>query len=206
MAFGPRRGYSDFIRGGRARYLVLPASEFANLLERPLNVAVDIDWSKTSAGDDMRGALFALWRKRAARFLRERGAGGLTCIWVRECAPSPALRPTAHLNCHVPIKMFDRFVKRAHRFFPPGCVANDAEAIVIEAIGTSGRDYWRRMEFLLKGAHPKARLPLRDKRTFRGRIYGKRCGTSGDISLGSLIKRVRRQDKPVRRDEDAADR
>jgi hypothetical protein len=71
MSFGRRRGYSDCIRGVRARN-VLAACTFAVTIGRPLNVAVDINWSKTSAGDDERGFLLAAWRKCAGRFLRRR--------------------------------------------------------------------------------------------------------------------------------------
>ena len=78
MSFGRKRGYSDCIRGVRARN-ILDASEFAASIGRPLNIGVDINWSKTSAYDDVHGLLFAAFRKNAGRFLRRQGAGGLTC-------------------------------------------------------------------------------------------------------------------------------
>jgi len=187
MSFGRRRGYSDCIRGVRARN-VLTASTFAVTIGRPLNVAVDINWSKTSADDDMHGHLLAAWRKRAGRFLQRRGAGGLTCTWARERPTHPVPRPNAHLNCYVPIRLFGAFVKNAHRFLPIGCSALDPEAIYIQMIGSTGDDYRRRTEYLVKAAHPKARLPIQRKRNSQGRIYSKRCGTSEDIGLAARIR------------------
>jgi len=104
MSFGKRRGYSDCIRGVRARNL-LDAQDFAASIGRGLNTAVDINWSRTTAGDDVHGNLLRSWRKAAGRFLRERGAGGLTCTWVRERPTMATLRPNAHLNCHIPDRL-----------------------------------------------------------------------------------------------------
>src|ERR1700692_4966008 len=114
MSFGQRRGYSDCIRGVRAAN-GLAASEFAASIGRGLNTAVDINWSRTSAGDDLHGRKLAAWRKAAGRFLRERGAGGLTCAWVRERPTTPLARPNAHLNCHIPPNLYDAFIRNSPR-------------------------------------------------------------------------------------------
>jgi hypothetical protein len=153
MSFGKKRGYSDCIRGVCARNL-LSASEFATSIGRGLNTAVDINWSRTTARDDLHGVKLASWRKAAGRFLRERGAGGLTCTWARERPTAPIARPNAHLNCHIPARLYDAFVKNAHRFLPPGCIACGADAIYIQVIGSTGEDHRRRTEYLLKGAQP----------------------------------------------------
>jgi hypothetical protein len=185
MSYGKRRGWSDCIRGTRARNL-LGANEFAAQIGRPLNVAIDINWSRTSVDDDVHGVHLRAFRKAAGRFLRERGAGGLTCTWARERPSSPVPRPNAHLNCHIPAGLYRTFVNNAHRFLPPGVVALDSEAIWINLIGFTHEDRQRRSEYLLKGAHPKAHLKIKKKRIAQGRIYGKRCGTSEDI--GSLAR------------------
>lgn len=185
MSFGKRRGFSDCITGVRARNL-LAAHDFAARIGRPLNVSVNINWSKTTADDDSHGAHLRIFRKAAGRFLRDHGAGGLTCTWARERPTSPVPRPNAHLNCHVPDRLFGLFVKNAHRFLPRCCVAFEPEAIWIEMIGATSEDRRRRSEYLLKGAHPKARLRMKRKRIPQGRINGKRCGTSEDI--GSLAR------------------
>lgn len=187
MSFGQKRGYSDCIRGVRARNL-LSASEFATSIGRGLNTAIDINWSRTTARDDIYGDKLAAWRKAAGRFLRECGAGGLTCTWVRERPTSPIARPNAHLNCHIPPRLYDAFVTNAHRFLPRGCVACGSDAIYIQTIGSTGEDHRRRTEYLLKGAHPRARLSIERKRISQGRILRKRCGTSKDIGLASRLK------------------
>lgn len=187
MSYGVRRGGSDCIRGVRARNL-LSADGFADEIGRPFNVAIDINWSKTSAEDDTHGHLLRAFRKAAGRWLRENGAGGLTCAWVRERPTHPVPRPNAHLNCHIPSALYMPFVKNAHRFLPRGCVAFEAEAIYIQLIGFTAEDHRRRSEYLLKGAHTKARLKIRRKRISQGRIYGKRCGTSADIGLAARLR------------------
>jgi hypothetical protein len=187
MPFGKRRGFSDCIRGVRARNL-LSASGYAASIGRGLNTAVDINWSRTAARDDLHGDKLAAWRKAAGRFLRKHGAGGLTCTWVRERPTWPINRPNAHLNCHIPDRLYAEFVRSAHRFLPPGCDGCDPDAIYIQPIGSTGEDHRRRTEYLLKGAHPKARIPMKRKRISQGRILRKRCGTSEDIGLGARLK------------------
>ena len=186
MSFGQKRGYSDCIRGVRARTL-LSATDFANSIGRGLNTAVDINWSRTTARDDIYGDKLAAWRKAAGRFLRKHGAGGLTCTWVRERPTSPIARPNAHLNCHIPARLYDAFVKNVHRFLPPGCAACGSDAIYVQTIGSTGEDHKRRTEYLLKGAHPRARLPIKRRRNSQGRILRKRCGTSEDIGLAARL-------------------
>jgi hypothetical protein len=181
MPFGKRKGWSDCIKGVSGRNL-LDAQDFAASIGRGLNTAIDINWSRTTVRDDIHGDLLRAWRKAAGRFLREHGAGGLTCTWVRERPTTATPRPNAHLNCHIPDRLFAAFVKNAHRFLPKGCIACDAEAIWIQSVGTSGTYYERRREYYLKGAHPRARLPIKRRRISQGRVLRKRCGTSEDIA------------------------
>jgi hypothetical protein len=187
MPFGNRKGWSDCIKGASGRNL-LDAQDFAASIGRGLNTAIDINWSRTTARDDIHGDLLRAWRKSAGRFLRERGAGGLTCTWVRERPTTATARPNAHLNCYIPDRLFDAFVKNAHRFLPKGCVACDAEAIWVQSVGTSGTYYERRREYYLKGAHPRARLPIKRKRVSQGRVLRKRCGTSEDIAPAGRLR------------------
>jgi hypothetical protein len=196
MSYGRRRGWSDCIPGVRARNL-LSADEFAAEIGTPLNVGLDINWSKTSADDDTHGRLLRSFRKAAGRWLREHGAGGLTCTWARERPTHPVPRPNAHLNCHIPHALYMGFVKNVHRFLPRGCVALDAEAIYVQLIGFTAEDHRRRSEYLLKGAHTKARLKIKRKRIAQGRIYGKRCGTSEDIGLAARLRWLEQQDRAV---------
>lgn len=187
MSFGKRKGHSDCIRGVRARNL-LSATDYATSINRGLNTAVDINWSRTTARDDIDGKKLASWRKAAGRFLRKHGAGGLTCAWARERPTSPIARPKAHLNCHIPAQLYDAFVKNVHRFLPPGCSACGVDAVYVQLIGSTGEDHRRRSEYLVKGAHPRARLPIKRKRISQGRIIGKRCGTSEDIGLAARTR------------------
>jgi hypothetical protein len=55
-------------------------------------------------------------------------------------------------------------------------------------IGLTNEDRMRRSEYLVKGAHPKARLKIKKKRVYQGRIYGKRCGTSEDIGSAARLR------------------
>jgi hypothetical protein len=87
------------------------------------------------------------------------------------------------MNCHIPAAVYAAFIQNAHRFLPPGRIAFDPGAIFIQLIGSTGRDYTQRTEYLVKGAHPKARLRIKKRRSYQGRIFGKRCGTSEDIGL-----------------------
>jgi hypothetical protein len=192
MPFGKQRGFSDYIRSERARDL-LAAHEFAARIGRPLNVAVNLNWSKTTAGDDPQGELLRAFRKAAGRFLCEHSVGGLTCVWVRENPISPVARPNAHLDCHVPQWLFEAFDKAAHRFLPPGCDLSDPDAIWIDIIKPTSKDSRRRSEYLVKGVDPRARLEMNCRRIPQGRIHGKRCGTSEDIGRRSRARWAEQQ-------------
>jgi hypothetical protein len=187
MAFGRRRGYSDCITGVRARNL-LSADEFAEVIGRPLNVSININWSKTSAGDDTHGRLLRDFRKAAGRFLRECGGRGLTCTWARERPTHPIARPNAHMNCHVPTSLWVDFSNNVLNFLPSGCVALEKDAIWFELIGFTREDRRRRTEYLVKGAHAKARLNIKRKRIPQGRVHAKRCGTSEDIGRAARLR------------------
>lgn len=180
VAFGQRRGYSDCITGARARNL-LSADEYAEVIGRSLNVSININWNKTTAGDDPHGNKLRSFRKALGRFLHERGGHGLTCVWARERPTHPVSRPNAHLNCHIPMNLWGPFGRRILQFLPRGCEPIEKDAVHFELIGFTRDDRRRRAEYLVKGAHAKARLPIKRKRIAQGRIYGKRCGTSEDI-------------------------
>jgi len=64
-------------------------------------------------------------------------------------------------------------------------------------IGSTGEDHRRRTEYLLKGAHPRARLPIKRKRTSQGRILGKRCGTSEDIGFAARLRVAEQADASI---------
>jgi hypothetical protein len=197
MSFGKRKGYSHCIRGVRARNL-MSADEYAAAIGRALNVAVDLNWSKMSVRDDVHGHYLAAWRRRTSRFLRKHGVGQLTCTWARERPTIPVPRPNAHLNCYIPAYVYDAFIEKAHSFLPPGCTAYERDAIYIQLIGSTGEDHRRRAEYLVKGAHLKARLKITRRRNYQGRIFGKRCGTSEDIGLAARLRHVANEAENLR--------
>jgi hypothetical protein len=106
-------------------------------------------------------------------------------------------RPNVHLNCHIPDRLFAAFVENARRFLPKGCIACDADAIWIQAVGSSGTYYENRREYYLKGAHPRARLPIKRKRVSQGRVLRKRCGTSEDLGPAARNRGAQNRDNLV---------
>src|SRR5215210_5480743 len=98
MPFGPPRGYSDHIGPARARDLIAAAS-FAGRLGRPLDTCIDINWTRTSAGDDPHGDALELVVKKVRRWLTARNQV-LYALWVRENPPKRG--PNAHIMLHLP--------------------------------------------------------------------------------------------------------
>ena len=86
------------------------------------------------------------------------------------------------------MNLWGAFGRNILRFLPLGCVPSEKDAIWFQLIGFTSVDRQRRAEYLVKGAHPKARLPITRKRISQGRVFGKRCGTSEDIGHAARLR------------------
>jgi hypothetical protein len=84
------------------------------------------------------------------------------------------------------MNLWGPFGRNILRFLPPGCVPLEVDAIHFELVGFTRDDRRRRAEYLVKGAHQKARMKMQRKRIAQGRVFGKRSGTSED--LGRLAR------------------
>jgi hypothetical protein len=64
----------------------------------------------------------------------------------------------------------------------------EADAVHFELVGFTRADRRRRAEYLVKGAHQKARLAIKRKRIAQGRVFAKRSGTSEDIGRRARMR------------------
>jgi hypothetical protein len=109
---------------------IIEAVDHARAIGLPLVAHATIHWSGTAAFDDPDGKLFAKVREGFHKWLLRRSiAGGLTCVWCRECK---ALTDVVH--CHLLFHL------------PVECLAGarflQTEAALSRLVGRHGGGIW----------------------------------------------------------------
>ena len=83
---------------------IIEAVDYARTVDLPLVAHATIHWSGTVTFDDPDGKLFAKVREGLHKWLLRRGiAGGLTCVWCRECKAHTDI-VHCHLLFHLPVE------------------------------------------------------------------------------------------------------
>src|SRR5262245_27457950 len=83
---------------------IIEAVDYARTIGLPLVAHATIHWSGTVVFDDPDGKLFAKVREGLHKWLLRRGiAGGLTCVWCRECKAHTDI-VHCHLLFHLPVE------------------------------------------------------------------------------------------------------
>src|SRR5262249_483914 len=175
---------------------LIDAVNYAREIGRHLIAHVTIHWSGTILFDDSDGKLFAKVREGLHKWLLRRGvAGGLTCVWCRECKAHTDI-VHCHLLFHLPVEY-----RSGPRLF-------QVEAALFRLVGRHGDGILGEFAvklvihpdpdglYLLKGGGRKVwdRFNIRKEwRKSQGIVHGKRCGTSENIGLARRIRSLQRE-------------
>lgn len=179
MPFGPGKGHSNNLRPQQARE-IRQAWEFAEWLDRQLTACIDINWTRTSAGDDHDGHLLRAVLKDLRGWLAGRRLD-LYAIWFRE---NPERKgPNSHVMLHLPEGQLLRDLKHyGSALLPHGCQDCDGRAVYIHPAGSTRHARASRFLYLSKGVRPgRIAESLGIRPQGQGRVFGKRCGTTENL-------------------------
>lgn len=167
------------------------AVDHARKIGLPLVAHATIHWSGTVAFDDPNGKLFAKVGEGLHKWLLRRGiAGGLTCVWCRECKAHTDI-VHCHLLFHLPTEY-----RTGARFL-------QAEAALFRLVGRHGGGILGEFAvkliihpdpdglYLLKGGDRKVWDHFNIKKDWRksqGIIHGKRCGSTENIGPARRVR------------------
>jgi hypothetical protein len=198
MPFGPKRGWSDYIRPSQVRD-ILAAANHAETLGRPLNTCIDINWSRTSAGHDPKGASLQRVLKRLRRWLIQHGAA-LSALWVREHPHRKG--PNGHIMLHLPRELLKELRQDELTLLPQGCRDLDGRSIRVHPTGETRAARTARVIYVCKGVKPgRIAKVLGIDPEFQGRIFGKRCGLTENLTVAARrVNRVKDGAKPAMAD------
>jgi hypothetical protein len=163
---------------------MIEAVDYARTIGLPLVAHATIHWSGTVVFDDPDGKLFAKVREGLHKWLLRRGiAGGLTCVWCRECKAHTDI-VHCHLLFHLPVA------------YCTGARFLQVEAALFRLVGRQGSGILGEFAvkiivhpdpdglYLIKGGNRKVweRFNIRKEwRKSQGIVHGKRCGTTENI-------------------------
>jgi hypothetical protein len=187
----PRDGHQHRYRPHGSKHVsldqannIIEAVDYARAIALPLVAHAMIHWSGTVVFDDPDGTLFAKVREGLHKWLLRHGvAGGLTCVWCRECKAHTDI-VHCHLLFHLPIE--DR----------TGARFNQTEAALSRLVSRHGSGILGEFAvkitvhpdpdglYLIKGGDREVwhRFRIRQEwRKSQGVVRGKRCGTTENI-------------------------
>jgi hypothetical protein len=108
MAFGPKRGYSDTLERRHIENL-RAAVTFAHEIGHPLNLCIDINWTRTELGDDPDGSILDKLMELSRKWLKRRGVAVFAHIEIRENPTRPSPCPNMHILLHCPWPLIASF-------------------------------------------------------------------------------------------------
>ena len=163
---------------------IIEAVDYARAIGLPLVAHATIHWSGTVVFDDPDGKLFAKVREGLHKWLLRRGiAGGLTCVWCRECKAHTDI-VHCHLLFHLPVEY-----RTGARFL-------QTEAALYRLVGRHGGGILGEFAvkltihpdpdglYLIKGGDREVWEHFNIRKEWRksqGIVHGKRCGITENI-------------------------
>jgi hypothetical protein len=170
---------------------LIEAVDYARTIGLPLVAHATIHWSGTIVFDDPDGKLFAKVREGLHKWLLRRGiAGGLTCVWCRECKAHTDI-VHCHLLFYLPVEY-----RTGARFL-------QTEAALSRLVGRHGGGILGEFAvkliihpdpdglYLIKGGDRRVWDHFKIRKEWRksqGIVHGKRCGTTENIGLAERAR------------------
>ena len=173
---------------------IIEAVDYARTVDLPLVAHATIHWSGTVAFDDPDGKLFAKVREGLHKWLLRRGiAGGLTCVWCRECKAH-----TDIVHCHSALSLARSNIAPAQdcsRLRPHCSDSSDRHGGGI--LGEFAVKLMIHPDpdglYLIKGGDREVWDHFHIRKEWRrsqGIIHGKRCGTTQNIGRATRNRRL----------------
>ncbi len=183
MPFGPKRGYSDKVERRQIENL-REAAIFADTVEHPLNLSIDINWTRTWPGDDPDGQILDRLMELGRKWLKHRGVAVFAWIEVRESPTRPYPCSNAHILLHCPRGLIASFEAWFHEAAVVICRPEE-KAIQFRSVGNGNptlNAVLGKLKYLSKGTSPRVAKRLGIRPEPQGRVYGKRVSVSQGIN------------------------
>jgi hypothetical protein len=184
------RGYSDLI-STRQYQNAVAGVRFAYERGYAINLSVDINWSRTEASDDPRGAILDGMMIGARKWLRRNGVIVFAQVEVRECPGDPTPIPNAHVMLHCPDALIPDFKRYYRGALRRRTGSLHAQALKFTAIGRGNPTLEAalgKLRYLGKGIDPHAAEKHHIRHESQGRVFGKRVSLSQDIGPSARRK------------------
>jgi hypothetical protein len=189
MPNGPQRGYSDSLTNRQIQNMN-EAAAFADEIGYPLNLCIDINWTRTWLGDDPDGQVLDRLMESSRKWLKPRYVPVFAQIEVREC---PHGCSNAHILVHCPSPRIPAFKQHVRSVLTDACRRLDKGAVVFRLVGSgnpTAKAALGKLLYLSKGADPDTAEHFNIDRSPQGRIYGKRISVSQDISRSARQRHI----------------
>jgi hypothetical protein len=184
MAFGPKRGYSDRLERRHIEN-IRAAAGFAHEVGHPLNLCIDINWSRTGLEDDPDGRVLNKLMELRRKWLKRHDVAVFAQVGIRENPTRPYPCPNAHVLLHCPQPLMASFgawfLEAATRL----CWHLDQGAIRFGTVGNGNstvKAALGRLRYMSKGVSSRVAKRFGIDPEPQGRIYGKRVSISQDIN------------------------
>lgn len=176
----PKRWQSERLTKSQVRD-AQAAARFAHEIGHPLNLSIDINWTRTWVGNDPDGQILSRLLELTRKWLKPRYASVFAQIAVRE---NPNGCSNTHILVHCPPLVFRQFKGQVRNVLSEACRGLNDGAVVFKRIGNSNSTLQAtlgKLDYMCKGMDPKDAKEFGIHPVPQGPIFGKRVVTSQDI-------------------------
>ncbi|KLK90511.1 hypothetical protein AA309_25210 [Microvirga vignae] len=160
---------------------MLDAADFAYAIGYPLNLCIDINWSRTWVGDDPDGRILGRLMELSRKWLKPRYCEVFAQIAVRE---NPDGCPNTHILMHCPPAVLRGFKEQVRNVLDEECHGLNDRAVAFTRVGRGNptlQATMGKLKYLCKGMDPEDAEEFGIDCGPQGWIYGKRASISQDI-------------------------
>jgi hypothetical protein len=157
------------------------AAEFAYESGHPLNLSIDINWTRTWVGNDPDGRILGHLMELIRKWLKPRYCKVFALIAVRE---NPDGCPNTHILVHCPPAVLRNFERQVLTVLDADCHGLDDCAVKFKRLGKGNstlKATLGKLAYMCKGMDPKDAKEFGISCAPQGRINGKRASISQGI-------------------------
>jgi hypothetical protein len=166
------------------------SARFAHEIGYPLNLCIDINWTRTWLGNDPDGQVLSHLMELNRKWLKPRYCEVFAQVAVRE---NPDGHPNVHILVHCPLTVLPRFKRQVRSVLIDACRCLDKGAVKFTPVGSGNATLQAtlgKLDYMCKGISPEEAATLGISPTPQGSIYGKRYSISQDIHRAARRRHV----------------
>lgn len=157
------------------------SARFAHEIGYPLNLCIDINWTRTWLGDDPDGYVLSRLMELSRKWLKPRYCAVFAQIAVCE---NPDGRPNAHILVHCPRAVLPQFKRQVRSVLRKACRRLEKDAVTFSLVGKGNATLEAtlgKLRYMCKGTYPEDAIKCGIRPVPQGSTYCKPCSISQDI-------------------------